>query len=289
MPFVEMALFVLVLPALVAGVVAGVGRLVATRTRIAAGAPASVALALGAAVLAARLGTAPLPRQFPPIDVTDWIPVIVLVAMLLGLCESLRPSPAWARWENRVLLALLVLRLILGPLPDVDWTTRANLTWLAGLLVASLAAWANVDALAARRPTAPLGASLVITIASTALALLLSGTLVLAQIGAALAAALGAVYLVSWRLPAGSLAPGGTPVLVATCSALLIEGHVYAGLAPAAAVLLASAPFGAWLGSAGPARRLAPWQATLLGLVASLVPAGVAVGLVLAASPGDYE
>jgi hypothetical protein len=284
-----MALLVLVVPVLVAGVVVGVVGGVGRRAGMARAAPASVALALGAGALAARLGTTPLPHQFPPIDVTDWIPVIVLTAMLLGVCESLRPSPGWARWENRLLLALLVLRLILGPLPDIDWTTRQNLAWLAGLVVAVLFAWANLEALAARRSTAALSPSILVTAASTTVALLLSGSLVLAQIGAGLASALGIIWLLSWWLPDRSLSPGGIPVLVATLGALLIEGQVYAGLAPAAALLLVSAPLAAWLGFAGPAARLAPWQSALLSAFATLVPAGIAVGLVIAASPGGYE
>jgi hypothetical protein len=95
--------------------------------------------------------------------------------------------------------------------------------------------------------------------------------------------------VVSWWLPDRSLSRGGVPVLTATVAALLIVGCVYSSLPLAAALLLAAAPLAAWPAFAGPARRLAAWQSALLAAILCLVPAAVAVGLVLKAAPGEYE
>jgi hypothetical protein len=136
---------------------------------------------------------------------------------------------------------------------------------------------------------AVLGPTIVTLAACTALALLLSRCLVYGRIAGGLAAALGAVWVVSWWLPDRSLGRGGVPVVVAAVAALLVQGHIYSYLTLPAGILLAAAPLAAWPGFIGPARRLAPWQSAILAAVLALVPAGIAVGLAHASSPGEYE
>jgi hypothetical protein len=130
----EMALFVLVVPALAAAVMLTAAGWAGRRAGLAGSGQAAVALALGAGVLAAQFHFAP--PSFPPIEVTDRIPWLVAVAMLLGVCESVRPSPGWARWENRLLLTVLALGLILGPVLGADWPTRSALARQGGLVLA---------------------------------------------------------------------------------------------------------------------------------------------------------
>src|SRR4051812_48549611 len=115
----EIALFVVLVPSLVAAVFIVAAGWAARRAGIAASGPASGALALGAGAIASFLGNSP--PAFPPIEVTDRIPWLVLAACLLGLCESIRPGPGWTRWENRLLLILLTMALILGPVLGPDW------------------------------------------------------------------------------------------------------------------------------------------------------------------------
>jgi hypothetical protein len=281
-----MVVYVLLAPALAAAVAASLVGWLGRRLGVAWGGAAAVALALGAGELAAHLANAR--PAFPPIDVTDRIPWLVLTALLLGLCESIRPAPGWARWENRLLLVLLTLGLLLGPVLGPDWPTRSDLLRQGGLALLLLVGWANLEALAARRSTATVGPAVLVVAAGAGAALLLSGSLVLGQIGLGLASALGAVWLLSCWMPGLSLGRGGVPVLVATFGALLIDGQVYAFLPRSSALILAAAPLMAWVASVGPARRLAGWKAALLGAFATLVPTAVAVGLAVAASP-SYE
>jgi hypothetical protein len=284
---VNLLLFVVVVPAVVAAVTTMVAGFATRHAGRARAGPASVALALGAGALAAQFASA-VPH-IPPIDVSDRIPWLVGLAMLLGLLESIHPSPGWARWENRVLLSVLVVALTLAPVLGTEWPGRRDLVVEGGLVLGILVAWLNLDGLATERATAILGPPLLVVAACTAAALLLSGSVVLGRIGGGLTAALGAVWVLSWWLPDRSLGRGGMPVLTATVATLLIEGHVYSSLPLTAAILLASAPLMAWLGFAGPARRLRPWQSALLAAVLVLVPAGVAVGVAVASSPGEYE
>jgi hypothetical protein len=281
-----MASNVVLFPALAAAITLVAAGWAGRRGGLAGSGPAAVALALGAGALAAQFRNAP--PAFPPVEVTDRIAWLVGAAMLLGFCESVRPAPGWARWENRLLLTIVTLALVLGPVLGEDWPNRPALARQGGAVALLLAAWLNLEALAARRSTAVVGPSLLVVAASAAAALLLSGSIVLGQLGGGLAAALGAVWVVSWWMPDLSLARGGIPVLVATVASLLIVGHVYAFLPASSAYLLAASPLAAWVGFVGPARRLAAWQSALLAAVATLIPAAVAVGLAIAASPG-YE
>ncbi len=305
----DLLIFVVVVPASIAAVTVAVAGWAGHRIGAADAGRAAVAVALGAGAIAAQIGIA-VPA-FPPREVNDWLPWLVLAAMLLGLLESTHPSPAWARWENRLLLAILVLGVVLRPVLGPDWPatwrvvdgegglernlivvwanriTPSHLQWIlgGGLILAVLVVWGNLEALAAGRSTAVLGPPLLVVAASISAALLLSGCIVFGRIGGGLAAALGAVWVLSWWLPDRLLARGGSAVLVTAYAALLIDGHVYSFLPLSSAFLLAAAPLMAWLGFAGPARRLAPWQSSLLAAALALVPGAVAVGLALAASP----
>jgi hypothetical protein len=283
----NLVLFVVVVPALVAAVTTTVVGFSARRLGFAGAGQAAVALALGAGTLAAQFAVAW--PHVPPIEVTDRLPWLVGVLMLLGLLESTHPSPAWARWENRVLVAILLLALVLGPVVGPEWPSRRDLAVEGGLVLGILCAWMSLEGLATGRSTAVLGPALLAVAGSTAAALLLSGSVVLGRVGGGLAAALGAVWVLSWWLPELLLSRGGVPVLTATVAALLIVGCVYSSLPLAAAILLAAALLAAWLAFAGPARRLAAWQSAILAAVLCLLPAAVALGLVLKASPTDYE
>jgi hypothetical protein len=283
----NLVLFVVVVPALLAAITAMVVGFSARRLGFAGAGPAAVALALGAGTIAAQCAVA-WPRV-PPIEVTDWLPWLVGVAMLLGLLESTVPIPAWMRWISRVLVTILVVALVLGPVLGPEWSSLRALAAAGGLVLGILVAWMNLEGLAAGRSTAVLGPALLAVAGGTAAALLLSGSVVLFRVGGGLAASLGAIWVLSWWLSDRSLSRGGIPVLTATVAALLIVGHVYSSLPLAAAILFAAAPLAAWPGFAGPARRLASWQAAILAAVLCLVPVAIAVALVLKESPGEYE
>jgi hypothetical protein len=284
MSVLTMMLLVLGLPALIAGLTAGVASWAGQRIGVASSeaGPASVALGLGAGIIAAQLVNAP--PAYPPIDVTDRIPGLVLAATLLGVCEALCPSPGWARWENRVLLTLLVLGAILSPVLGPNWPAWQDLLRQGTLAFFLLFVWANLEPLAAARSTALAIPSLMVVAASTTAALFLSGSIVLGQIGAGLMAALAAVWVLSPWLSDRPFARGAIPVLVTTTTALLVTGHIYASLPFSAALLLGGASLASWAGCVGLARRLAAWQAASLGAAASLLIVTFALGLVIAAA-----
>jgi hypothetical protein len=68
---------------------------------------------------------------------------------------------------------------------------------------------------------------------------------------------------------------------------LWIEGHLYAELPAASAILLAAAPSAAWLGSLTAVRKLAPWQIVCAQAAAVLIPTAAALVIAIMAGTGE--
>ena len=276
----------LAVSAVVLGVALAVGRVRGLGTRAA---DWGVALGVGAGAAVIHLGRDWRPG-FPPLDVADRTPWLVPAALAVGLLGPMLERGGGAAWPRRVglfLLATLVYVAILGPILPATAGTRAGLGWLAVTAVLVLAAWENVAWLTVRVEGGALLGSWLAVAAGTGVVLLVSGSLTLGQLGLALASALVAPLLLSWRWPLGPSVRSAAPIVLAVLTALLLNGHVYASLPTASALLVAAAPAGAWLARIGPARRR-PWLATSLAVAGTLVPLGVAVGFALAAQPlGD--
>jgi hypothetical protein len=278
-----MALNVLVVPFVVSALVLAASRWAFRRAGMSGAGPAAAVLGLGAGYLAGHLAAAR--PAFPPIEVTDRVPWLAAASALLGLLESARPAPGWARWENRLLLTALVMAVVLGPVLEETGASGSGRIWLAGVALALLASWANLEALATRLSVPSLGLPVLAVVAGAGAVLVLSGSLVLGELGLALASSLGATWLLSLFWNDLSLARGGPPFLVATLGSLLLVGHVYAGLPTWPAVALLAAPLAIWSGFLGPLRRAATWKRTLLSLAATLALVGIAILLALSASP----
>jgi hypothetical protein len=251
---------------------------------------AAVAVGMGVGYLAGHLAVA-WPSAFPPIEVTDRIPFVVLVATLLGLLDSAWPSPAWARWENRFLLTTLVLGVVLGPLFEGLSETRAGVIQVCGIAVAILVFWANLEALARKLPPSALGLSLGIAVAGAGLRLLLAGNMVLFQLIVALGASLGAAWLFSLWRPGLTLARGGSTVLTATLASLLIYGQYYSSvpepetLAIGLAAIVLLTPLLAWIAMIGPIRRRPTWVVCLVVAVITLIPVIITLALAFKSVP----
>jgi hypothetical protein len=293
------------LSALVLAVAATLGR-----RRASPAARGAVALAIGLGTVVGQFATAwkatvlLLPKG--PIPWTEWpatfwtifgdasqLPLLIApVALLLGVLDAGWPSPAWARWENRALVTLLVVWLCLGWVPDETWQAHAlrPLATKAATFGVLFAAWVHLDWLAARVEGSRLLLPLLAVAGATAGILIAVEQATLAFLAVPLIAALAMAWVVSWFAPGISLARGGVPVVVLTLASLVIIAFMNspAGRLPrASALLLAASPLALWLTRMGPSRRLRAWQATLLGTLAILIPLAVAVVLVVRAIPPE--
>ncbi len=273
--------------ALTAGVVLLAGRLLGAH-RAPAPAPGSIeGLALSLGYAAGHPAAAGWP-SLPPLEAADWLFWLALATAAGSL--ALAYLPRRAIWIPRALLAAAVPALVLWPL-------RGGADWLvplaaAGIAAAAAAAWGmTLDRVALRRPGASLPLILTVAAATTAVALLRSGSLRLAQLAGALAASLGAVLVLSLGAsPPRSLAGGGLLTAGTVFFGLWLAGWGYADLPAASAALLALSPIAAWaLEEMGAVRRLGPRSSALVLLAAAAVPLAVALVLVWRATPPFTE
>ncbi|MDR3636316.1 MAG: hypothetical protein P4L84_21115 [Isosphaeraceae bacterium] len=244
---------------------------------VAAAASLAFAYAAGHAAIAAP--------AFPPVDVTDRVSWIARASLLAALASSAAAErPLW-RWVNRVLFSALTVVAMIGPILAERSQTWTGLLWIVAVVAVFVFSWANIDALDDRVSPATLGVSLILIVFGTALALAVSGSVVLGQ----LCAALGASLVVVVALARGStLRAGLGPVCSTVLGALLIDGGVYSELPAAVAVLLTAAPLTLWTARLPVLVRLRGWQRTLAVALMTILPVALAVVLSFSDSP-RYE
>jgi hypothetical protein len=179
--------------------------------------------------------------RVPPSDTTNWLAYFALAAALLGASCALLPVGRWSRLLIFALVSAGALTLLLKPKFQYGWSPGEGVAWVMCLMGALVLVAVVLDALT-RRPTAAveIPAILLVTCAGTFGALMLSGSMLLAQYAAILAGAVFGSLVFSARKVA--LGRGIVPLLSLLLGALLVSGCFFAELPAAAAALLASAP-----------------------------------------------
>jgi hypothetical protein len=200
-------------------------------------------LAIGLAYLAGHLLVAGW-TPFPPADTTNWLPYFALASAVLGASCALLPTKAWARVLIFALVCAGALRLLLKPKFQYGWSLGEGWLWIV-CLVAGIALLAvALDVLTRRSATAAeIPAILVITCAGTFGALMLSGSILLAQFAAVLGAAVfGSLVFSAKRIGLGR---GIVPLFSLLLGTMLISGYFFAELPAVSAILLGFAPLAA--------------------------------------------
>jgi hypothetical protein len=222
-------------------------------------------------------------RAFPPTDTTNWLPYFALAAAGLGVCWAMGAKFSAARLFVLALLALGAFRLLLAPKFRHGWTAGQGWLWVIffGLGVVLLAV---ILGRVARRSSAAFEFPFVLlTIgAGTSAALMLSGSLLLGQLGWVFTGAIfGAlIFTLRWSGTGEEI----TPFFALLLGALLASGYYFAELPAPSAGLLAVAPVFALI----PAGRLSGLPRAALRII--LVSFSVAAGVIVAfrASPPLY-
>lgn len=230
----EMVLFAVVVPMGTVAAVALIGRRLGRDL-------GGVGLTL--AVLAAGVGI--LGSPLPPQDAHHWVLLAVLAAGVLGVLAPALPFPAVGAAAT-VLLAFFGWRLM-APLTSL-WTDGvlaplSQSAWVVEPLVLGLAGWLALD-FAERHARAPaVLASLVLALTAGAGVCALGETARIGQMMGAVAAACGALALVSWRYPEEvTIGRAGVATAALSLTLLLMFAHHYAAASRPGASLALSIP-----------------------------------------------
>jgi hypothetical protein len=198
--------------------------------------------ALGVGYAAGHFLIAGLTR-LPPTDTTNWLPYLGVAAAIIGAAGVVIRRPS-VRWLLLGLVSASGLRLLLGPIFRNTWTAGTAWLFLACLAAATVLLGVTLQALrrsASYKFDAPL-CLLIISVGSFG-ALILSGSLLLAQFVLVLTGAIAGVSIIQLRGNVGDCSAVVALLLVA----LLASGYFFADLKAPAAALLAGAPLVALL------------------------------------------
>lgn len=223
--------------------------------------------------------------SLPPGDATHWLLFSALAAIVLGFCYGVSRD-GWIARSTRVtsflVLILGTLLLVLTPKFKYGWTAGQGALWVAALtLAASVMGWA-VDAAVHNRSNKFTLLWLLAIGGGTSVALAISGSMLLGQLAAVLAAAVFGLIVAS---VAGAITERAiVPGIAAVFSGLIACGYFYAELPWTSALLLVVAPVLSLV-----VRGETTTRREILRAIVVAVPVGAAVALAFRASPPvDY-
>ena len=245
------------------------------------------AVALGLGYAGGHFATAGWPN-FPPSEATQWLPYFGLAAMFLGVLDVFFRPAGLLRTLVWILYCIGLLRLLLNAKFQYGWSLPEGMLWIAGLAAGMLILAGFLDA-AVRRDTS-ISSPLILTIVAggTGATLMLSGSMLLAQLAMVLAAALGAILAVAFLLPKSVEGRGVVPVAVALLASLWLSGCFYADLPSASALLFAAASLPA-LSLMSLSEKVPSLRDLLLRAGIVIIPVAISVFLAFSASPSfDY-
>lgn len=240
---------------------------------------ASVGVALAAAYLVAQIGLFGWPT-FTPAPVEHGLVWTTLAALAVGLLESRRHWPVWARliWRAAAVGGSCWLFVRLKSI-NGQWTPAEAGAWTAGLSIATLLLWFAVEALAARlgrdgarawHGALPLSGG----IGLGALLIILDGhSLTVGQFAGALSVALLGVGAASIKAGSALLRPAGTAIVALVAPMIWIDALLWTDLTPWYAAVIAATPLIA-LGAVSlpPLRRRKPWIRAVAATIAATAP-----------------
>jgi hypothetical protein len=280
MPLYEFLVLGLCLPAGVAAAVLLATALIARFVGRPALGDAGVTLALGAGYIAGHAAIHGWP-PIPPLETTQWLLPLAVLGTALGLLADFWRGGTWLRGVLWLLVAESVVWVFLRPLLDPQNEVHVELPILLGVALGVACFWRALEALVERTEGPSLTLALTVTLAAAAVVLLLAHDLIECRLaGALLAASMGCLLVGAFTRKA-RLSRGGATVCALLLAGLGLDGHFYAGLPTASAILVAIAPLGLWLGQLGLVKRLGRWPRLLALGAAVMLPLGAGVGIAL--------
>jgi hypothetical protein len=229
-PFLLQALYTILLPAVVSGVLYLVIRLFLPKFA------AAIAVAIG--YTAAHIAIQGVPR-FPPSSINHFLPFFAVGSVLWAALESLWHSNIAARWITRTVLLLSLEFLIFQRIMQNRWEVWESVLWFSLTTLALLFVWHWLENLISDTPKPAEGSrtlspryltvALIILTAGSSVMLGFSSNASAAQLGGALASALGAIMVLSWVMNV-SLNPSLVALYTLLQGSLWISGAAFASV-----------------------------------------------------------
>lgn len=236
------------------------------------------ALALAGGYIAGHWGLAGGPLS-PNNDVSQLLMYLAAGGGLIGAVEARWRPPVALRWAIRLAACAASAGLLLRPLLAQGGSAPQLALAIGTVAAGMVAVWSLIEGATEREPGPALGLALLFWIVAGAGVLVLSGTATVAQLAGALAAALGGLWVVTWRWSARGRLASIAPVLGLVAVGQWGIGLLYAELPKASFVLLVLAPLGLVLVQLPALARRGPFTRLALRLVFVAMLVGPAVAI----------
>ena len=249
-------------------------------------------IALAAGFLAGFTGLVGVSSYaFPPQTVQQLLPVVAVVALVLGILETFWRSNPWVLWGVRlVVLELLLWRIfnpfLNHPFESRRWGLEQAFTNFALTTVVIVVAWWFLDKLfvqdriedreAGERLRTVLPTALLVVMAGSSVGIVLAHSLIMALLTAVVTAAFGALAVLCLVVPGWRVPVSASPVVMLLLALPWLS--IYSTL-PVASVLLLVATLGLLWGGARWLSSSPPWQRYVLPFALTALPVAGALWL----------
>jgi len=247
-------------------------------------------VALSAGFLAGYTGLVGLQSYgFPPQTVQQLLPVVAVIALILGLLETLWRTNPWVLWGVRlVVLELLLWRIfnpfLNHPFESRRWGLEQAFTNFALTTLVIVVTWWFLDRLFTQgqaenqeeRLRTVLPTALLVVMAGSSLGIVLAHSLIMALLTAVITAAFGALAVLCLVVPGWRVPVSASPVVLLL---LVLPWLSIYNTLPIASVLLLVAALGLLWGGARWLSPTASWQRYVLPFVLTILPVAGALWL----------
>jgi hypothetical protein len=180
---------------------------------------------------------------FPPRTATHWLFWFAVIGVIAAAADALIRPKRTVRLVTWVIICTIACRLILQPKFSYAWSAAEGWLWVFVIALGVVVLACCLD-LFERRPfgAATLFSVTTVLCGGTCIALMLSGSLLLAQLACILTAIAAVCFLPIIAVPAPFHTSGAAAPLSLLCAGLWLSGFFYAELPAASALLFALAP-----------------------------------------------
>lgn len=217
--------------------------------------------------------------ELAPLDISHWAVHAAALGLVAAMVLVRVGERGWQHVAVRAGTALAVAYLVLRPLVAARWPGATAAVVVLATAATLVVYWLGLDVAVRRAGGARAGATLLLVASGAAAAVTAaSGTLVVAQLGGAAVAGVGALWLLGLRFSQPAIIAGAIPGTAMAGWWMAALGVLYAAMSPAVALALLAIPLAA-VAADEFASRLSVGRRAALVLMAAVAAAALAVGI----------
>jgi hypothetical protein len=246
------------------------------------------AVALGLGFIAGFIVIKGVPPVIPT-EASQWLPIAAVLFLLLEISGVFKGAGSVKQWLLRTLLLLIIYVVMLLPAFQYDWEPLGGLLRVAAAVVLTLLFWAGIQRDMKQQELRPALLRLWLVAVGGSLLLVFAGSVVLAQLAGAMAAAVAALLIVVWWRGYTAMAASIPAVFTVLFGGLFVIAWYFAELPVLTAGLLAVAPMAGRLIPASLEQHWPESRRQAIRVLLLLIPIAVSLYIGVISTPSFDE